>query len=638
MPTKIDYYCFYYKMILAKKEGTTMRMIKLFSLAKGFFVLFIVAAFLTAFHQWTYSNVPLFTQYLMKTLLAVPGIAPGNVSVGEVNLPRFLIAFFEQGDEVMGIIIRIAVSLMVLQAFRFSLRFIEMWLKGSLQEKLAEKTRVRLYGHIQDLNYEFHNKSDSGDLIQRCTTDIETTTGFLTGRMLDVVHLVSTLFFGAYQLIYINQTMVWVSLAIVPFVAVSSTVYFIKIEKIFEDIEETESKMMTVVQENLSGARVVRAFANEVYEIEKMETKNSEYRDALKRANKIVAIYWGVMDFIGIAQYLVIIAIGVYGVRNGTMDASGIVASLALVGMLIWPVRGLGRIINDFTKALVASDRINHILDQPSEYDHDGTLTPEVKGTIEFKDVSFKFSDTEEHLLKQVNFKVQAGQTVAIIGRTGSGKSTIINLLLRMYDYQSGDIFIDGISLKDIKKKHIRQQIGVVLQDPFLYSKTVFENIAIAEKNADKKRVFLAAETAALEKDIKTFKQGYDTLVGEKGTTLSGGQKQRVAIARVLVADKPILIFDDALSAVDTKTDMMIREALLNKTYQHTTIIITHRITTAKEADQIIVIDQGRIAEIGTHEELAHKEGLYKKLWDIQGKLESEFQAILKAGETDASR
>lgn len=615
-----------------------MRMIKLFSLAKGFFVLFIVAAFLTAFHQWTYSNVPLFTQYLMKTLLAIPEIAPGNVSVGEVNLPRFLIVFFEQDDEVMGIIIRIAVSLMVLQVFRFSLRFFEMWLKGSLQEQLAEKMRVRLYGHIQDLNYEFHNKSDSGDLIQRCTTDIETTTGFLTGRMLDVVHLVSTLFFGAYQLIFINPTMVWVTLAIVPFVAVSSTVYFIKIEKIFESIEETESKMMTVVQENLSGARVVRAFANEVYEIEKMETKNSEYRDALKRANKIVAMYWGVMDFIGITQYLVIIAIGVYGVQNGTMDASGIVASLALIGMLIWPVRGLGRIINDFTKALVASDRINHILDQPSEYEHDGTLTPEVKGAIEFKNISFKFSDTQEHLLKSVNFKIEEGQTVAIIGRTGSGKSTIINLLLRMYDYQDGDIFIDGVSLKDIKKKHIRNQIGVVLQDPFLYSKTVYENIAIAEKNADKARVFLAAETAALEKDIKTFKQGYDTLVGEKGTTLSGGQKQRVAIARVLVADKPILIFDDALSAVDTKTDMMIREALLNKSYKHTTIIITHRITTAKEADQIIVLDQGRIAEIGTHDVLAKQEGLYKKLWDIQGKLEHEFQALLKAGETDASR
>jgi ATP-binding cassette subfamily B protein len=396
--------------------------------------------------------------------------------------------------------------------------------------------------------------------------------------------------------------------------------------------------MMTVVQENLSGARVVRAFANEVYEIEKMENKNKEYRDALIRANKIVAIYWGVMDFIGITQYLVIIAIGVYGIQNGTMDASGIIASLALVGMLIWPVRGLGRIINDFGKALVSSDRINFLLDQPSEYLKDGTLTPSILGNIEFKNVSFKFSDTDEHLLKGVDFKINAGETVAIIGRTGSGKSTIINLLLRMYDFQEGDILIDGVSLTDIKKKHIRNQIGVVLQDPFLYSKTVFENIAIAHKGAEKERIYLAAQTAALEKDIKTFKQGYDTLVGEKGTTLSGGQKQRVAIARVLVADKPILIFDDALSAVDTKTDMMIREALLNKTYKHTTIIITHRITTAKEADKIIVLDQGRIAEIGTHESLSKKVGLYKKLWDIQGKLETEFQAMVKAGEMDANR
>ncbi|MDI6452688.1 ABC transporter ATP-binding protein [Peloplasma aerotolerans] len=614
-----------------------MRIIKLFGLAKGFLVLFMVAAFLTAFHQWTYSNVPLFTQYLIKALLAQPGIAPGSVSVGEVNLPSFLIAYFEKSSVFIEVVFRIALSLMVLQIFRFTLRFFEMWLKGSIQERMAEKMRINLYGHIQDLNYEFHNNADSGDLIQRVTTDVEATTGFLTGRMLDVVHLSATLFFGAYQLIRINPTMVWITLAIVPLVAVSSTIYFVKIDKIFKNIEETESKMMTVVQENLSGARVVRAFANEVFEIEKMDTKNREYADALKKANKIVAVYWGAMDFVGISQYLVIIAIGVYAVQRGTMDASGVVASLSLVGMLIWPVRGLGRIINDFGKALVASDRINEILDKPSEYENDGTQKPEVQGSIEFRDVSFKFSDTNDHLLKKVSFNIKAGQTVAIIGRTGSGKSTIINLLLRMYEYDQGDILIDGISLKDISKKHIRNQIGVVLQDPFLYSKTVFENIAIAQKNAQRERVYRAAETAALAKDIRTFKQGYETIVGEKGTTLSGGQKQRVAIARVLVSDKPILIFDDALSAVDNKTDMMIREALLNKDYKHTTVIITHRITTAKEADQIIVLDQGHIEAIGTHEALSKQEGLYKKLWDIQGKLEKEFQALLKAGEDDAT-
>jgi ATP-binding cassette, subfamily B, bacterial len=613
-----------------------MRFIKLFRLAKGFLLLFLVAAFLTAFHQWTYSNVPLFTQFLLKTLLAQPGIGAGMEPIGSVNLPQFLIAFFEIDDIVINIIIRVAVSLMILQVLRFTLRFFEMWLRGALQERMAESMRVRLYGHIQDLNYEFHNKSDSGDLIQRVTSDVETTTGFLTGRMLDAVHLLATLIFGAYQLIQINATMVWITFAIMPIIATSSVIYFVKIDKIFMNIEKTESNMMTVVQENLSGSRVVRAFANEAFEIEKMEKKNSEYRNALTRANKIIAIYWAVMDFIGISQYLIIIAVGVRFVQLGTMDAAGVAASLALVGMLIWPIRGLGRIINDFGKALVASDRINEILDKPSEYLNNGTLTPDIKGDIEFKDVSFKFSDTQEHLLKKVNFKIKAGQTVAVIGRTGSGKSTIINLLLRMYDYADGDILIDGIPLKDIEKKHIRNRIGVVLQDPFLYSKTVYENIAIAHKNADKDRVYRAAVTAALEKDIKTFKQGYETIVGEKGTTLSGGQKQRVAIARVLVSDKPILIFDDALSAVDTKTDMMIREALLHKSYQHTTIIITHRITTAKEADQIIVLDQGQIEAIGTHDVLSKKPGLYKKLWDIQGKLEREFETMLKEGESHA--
>lgn len=614
-----------------------MRVMRLLKLAKGYWVLFVIAVLFTAIHQYTYSNVPLFTQYLIKTLMEQPGVAIGTASVGEVHLPSFVINFFTLDADVLNIILRVAIGLALLQVFRFTLRFFDLWLRGHMMEGVARDLRLRMYDHIQQLDYKFHNNVDTGDLIQRVTTDIETTSRFLTTRLLDFSYLIFTLIFGAYQLYLLNPTMVWFTLALAPIMAGSSIIYFTKIDKVFKEVEERESKMITVVQESMSGSRVVRAFANEQFEIEKMEEKNNHYRNMQIHATKIISIYWGSMDFISMNQYLVIIAVGVYAVSRQQMDAAGVITALQLVGMLIWPIRGLGRLISDFSKSLVSSDRLNEILDKHSEFEHDGTQEPDIHGDITFEHVSFKFDDSNEHLLKDVSFDIKHGQTVAIIGRTGSGKSTIINLLLRMYEYQKGDIFVDGIKLTDIKKKHIRNEIGVVLQDPFLYSKTVFENIAIAQKSATRDSVVEAARIAALEKDINTFQKGYDTIVGEKGTTLSGGQKQRVAIARILVSDKPILIFDDALSAVDTQTDMMIREALAKKDNKHTSIIITHRITTAKEADMIIVLEDGKIEAIGTHKELSHRSGLYKKIWDIQGRLEKEFIEMIKAGEEDAS-
>ncbi len=610
---------------------------RLFKLAKGYWGLFVIAMLFTAIHQYTYSNVPLFTQYLIKTLMEQPGVAIGSATVGDVHLPSFVIAFFNMDTDVINIIFRIALALVLLQTFRFTLRFFDMWLRGHMMQGLSRDMRLHMYDHIQKLDYKFHNNVDTGDLIQRVTTDIETTSLFLTTRLLDFSYLIFTIIFGSYQLYLINPSMVWFTLALAPVMAASSILYFTKIDKVFKEVEERESKMITVIQESMSGARVVRAFANEVFEIEKMEEKNSLFRDMQIRATNMISIYWGSMDFISMNQYLVIIIVGAYAIAAQRMDAAGVIAALQLVGMLIWPIRGLGRLISDYSKALVSSDRLNEILDKPSEFLNDGTQEPQIDGNITFDHVSFKFDDSQEHLLKDVTFDIKAGQTIAIIGRTGSGKSTIINLLMRMYEYQSGDIYIDGIKLTDIKKKHIRNEIGVVLQDPFLYSKTVFENIAIAHKNASRDNVVEAARIAALEKDINTFKQGYDTVVGEKGTTLSGGQKQRVAIARILVSDKPILIFDDALSAVDTQTDMMIREALAKKDHKHTSIIITHRITTAKEADQIIVLENGKIEAIGTHQELSKTSGLYKKIWDIQGRLEKEFIEMIKAGEKHAS-
>ena len=314
------------------------------------------------------------------------------------------------------------------------------------------------------------------------------------------------------------------------------------------------------------------------------------------------------------------------------ISASDIVAMMMLVSSFIWPVRSLGRIIADMGKSTIAAGRIKEILEQETEYQNDTDLTPDMNGTIVFDQVGFKFPDTDQHLLKGVSFTVQPGETIAIIGKTGSGKSTIAKILTQMHDYQSGSILINQHELKDINKHHVRKNIGLILQEPFLFTRTVYENIAITDKGAPHSVIEEVAKVSAIERDINSFEKGYDTLVGEKGTTLSGGQKQRLAIARMLVHEKPIIIFDDSLSAVDTETDLIIRTALKRQENKVTMIIITHRITTAKQADKIIVLENGIVSQTGTHETLAHTEGLYQKLWSIQGEIEKEFLQILNEG------
>ena len=307
-----------------------------------------------------------------------------------------------------------------------------------------------------------------------------------------------------------------------------------------------------------------------------------------------------------------------------------ITACLLLMGMLVWPMRSFGRIVSNFSKAMVAVNRIDDVLQKESEFAINGTLTPKITGKIEFKNVSFKFDDDDKNLLNDVSFKINPGEMVAFVGKTGSGKTTICNLITRMLEYQSGEIYLDDVSLKDIEKHYLRENVKMVLQDPFLFSKTVYENIGITNPNHQEERIYSAAKMAAVHEEIQKFEKGYKTIVGEKGATLSGGQKQRVAIARILVENSPVIIFDDSLSALDTKTDLMIRNALHNKENKQTMIVITHRTTTAKEADKIIVLNDGKVEAIGKHEELANKPGLYKELWGIQGELEKEFEMVMK--------
>lgn len=599
-----------------------MRLIKLLKTAKGLYPLLAFIILVVMFNRFTYSYVPLFTQYIIDKL---------DVGTSTANFPPFVIDIFERGSDVIQVIMIVAISLVFYQAMRFTMLFVEEYAQGRFSESVSKKLRDRLYSHIQSLDYSFHNNADTGDLVQRVTSDIEAMSNFLANRLPEFFRLMATITFGAIQIYAISPTMVIIALGMVPISAATSIWYFRKVDKSFKVIEESEAKMMTVIQENLSGSRIVRAFANEKFEIEKLEKENKKYSDQFLHFQTISSRYWGFSDTIAVTQYLITIIIGVVFVREGIVVTGGqIIAVLMLLGMLIWPIRGLGRMIGDFGRALVATHRIYELLEKPSEFTINGTQTPEIKGDIEFKDVHFKFADGKNNLLNGVNFHIKQGQTVAIIGRTGSGKTTIINLLSRMLETTSGDIFIDGVSIKDIEKHHLRKNMGIVLQDPFLFSKTVYENIAISNPMVEKDNVYKAAQIAAIEKDIHTFEKGYDTVVGERGTTLSGGQKQRVAIARILVADKPILVFDDSLSAVDTETDMMIRSALKDKGSSSTTIIITHRITTAKEADMIIVLENGTVSDIGTHQTLKDKPGLYQKLWHIQGELEAEFMKLIE--------
>ena len=587
--------------------------------SKPYLGLLVIVILLTVINPLTYSYVPQFIKYVVDTILE------GTIE-GVVTLPSFLLDFFNKFDNKLTCILVVGISLVICQVIRGAMMFFNGYVKGKISEGIAFDMRVKLYSHIQNLSYTYQNNADTGDLIQRCTSDVDTIKSFLTSQLPEILYIIASFSAGAYQMYVIEKKIMFVTLIVIPISLVASIVYYRYVKNKFEEIEDVESKMTTALQENINGVRVVKAFNNERYEIDKFNKRNDEYRVKTEKLNGAMGLYWGISDFMTMLQYTLTTAVAIYLAQEGLVSTGDIIACMMYIGMLVYPIRGLGRIIGDFGKAVVAGNRVDEILSINDEYAMgDGKLTPEIKGNIEFENVSFKFEDTNDHLLRNVNFSIKKGETIALVGKTGSGKSTIASILSRLLEYDEGKVLVDGVELKDISKRWVRKNIGIVLQDPFLYAKTSIENIRIGDSTLDDEKVYEAASIASIHKDILEFNDGYQTLVGEKGVTLSGGQKQRIAIARMLILNKPVVIFDDSLSAVDTKTDLKIRNALKERKEKLTTIIITHRITTAKEADKIIVLENGKVSAIGTHEELSKKEGLYKTLWDIQGALEKEF-------------
>lgn len=606
-----------------KKKG----MRDLFKWAAPHIHLVLVVLFISIINPTLYSFVPQFIRYVVDFILK-------GSSEGSTTLPSFLIEFYKIFENQLTQVLIVGITLVLYQAFRGLLMFMNGYFRGKVAENIAYDMRTKLFSHIQNLSYSYHNNVDTGDLIQRCTSDVETVKSFLSAQLPQLMFIIASIVSGAFQLYLINSKLMFVSIIVMPITLTASIIYFSYTKKKFEEIEEVEASMTSVLQENINGVRVVKAFANEPYEIEKFHKESYKFKRESQKLNNLIALYWGSSDFITVLQYVITLGVAITIVQSGAISEGDVIAALMYIGMLVWPVRGLGRIIGDFGKATVASSRIQEILDIEDDYVNDGHLTPEIKGNIEFKNVSFKFNDTNQEVLKDITFKIKAGETVAIVGKTGSGKSTVVNLLVRMLEVSNGNIFIDGVDIKDIKKSWIRENIGIILQDPFLYATTIYENIKIGLDDVNEEEVYEAAKIAAIHDDIMQFEEGYNTLVGEKGVTLSGGQKQRIAIARMLLLNKPVIIFDDSLSAVDTSTDLAIRRALGNNSLNLTSIIITHRITTAKEADKIIVLEDGVVAAVGTHDELSKQEGLYKQLWDIQGALEEEFLEFIKGEAT----
>ncbi len=495
--------------------------------------------------------------------------------------------------------------------------FLRSYLSGKVSEDMVYRLRNDLYRHLQRLPYSYHVQSKSGELIQKCTSDVDTIRRVFGNQLQQMIRSVCIVIIACVILFRINASLAWKAMILMPVLFLYAYYFYKRNQKAFLDSDESEARLTAAVQENLSGIRVVKAFGREAYEIERFEKHNDEYRDLTFRMLKLLGRYWSSSDVISMMQTLIVVFAGIFEARRGNLTVGNFFVFVNYEGMILWPLRQLGRILADFGKSSVSMDRLIDIFNAKEE-DLESGEKPEIRGEIDFDHVSFRYDDGNTNVLEDITLHIDPGDTVAIIGPTGSGKSSLVHLLSALYDYTSGSIRIDGHELRTINKEYLRKNVGIVLQEPFLFSRSIYENIHLNNTSAKQRDVERAASIASVHRVITEFDQGYDTMVGERGVTLSGGQKQRIAIARTILNNNRILIFDDSLSAVDTETDAEIRRSIANLNGMMTTIIITQRVNSAQDADRIFVLEDGRITQQGTHQELIKQEGLYKRIYEIQ--------------------
>lgn len=512
-----------------------------------------------------------------------------------------------------------ALAVILLAAINIAANYYSKVFAAKGSESFVKGMRDQLYDHIQKLPYSWHVKNQTGDIIQRCTSDVDVVRNFVTNQLMEVFRIIFLIVFYMVIMFSMNVKISLIAVSFFPIVILYSGYFFSKIAQHFQEADEAEGILSSVVQENLTGVRVVRAFGRESFERKRFDEKNERFAGLWIYLGKFLSLYWSIGDLITGIQILTVICMGVLFTVDGNLTVGEFIAFVSYNSSMAWPVRSLGRIISEMSKAGVSIDRIAYILDEKEEDDRPGVTKPAINKDIVFDKVNFKYEEGAA-VLKNVSFTVPAGKTFAILGNTGSGKSTLVHLLNRLYDLPDGcgKITIGGVDIRDIDRQYLRSQIGMVLQEPFLYSGSIKENVGITRESSAFDDIREACEIACVDSAIDSFTDGYETIVGERGVTLSGGQKQRVAIARMLVEHTPVMIFDDSLSAVDAQTDAMIREALKKRMAGTTVILIAHRITTLMQADCIMVLEDGAVAEMGSHEQLMEHHGIYRRIYDIQ--------------------
>ena len=517
-----------------------------------------------------------------------------------------------------------ALALILMNVVNGVFTFIKGRSSAIASENIARKLRNDLYRHLQHLPFAYHVKAQAGELIQRCTSDVDTIRRFLAVQVMEVVNTVLMVVIAMSILLPRSVPITLYSLILVPPLFCFATWFFKMVHKSFEVADEADGVLNAVLQENLSGVRVVRAFGQQEREVEKFDRVNNDLRKKNLRLNELLAIYWGGGDAISMTQTLLTLVVCIIYACNGWITVGTLIVFTSTLGMLLFPIRQLGRTLSDAGKAMVSMKRVQAILHEEAEPDEPNALKPDLHGDIVFDHVSFAYPDDNVPVLRDVSFTIPAGKTAAVLGGTGSGKSTMMYLLQRLYTPTSGKITIGGVDIQQIDRKYLRAHVGLILQEPFLYSKSIRENVGITAPEQEAERIEHAADIASASGFIAKADKGWETVVGERGVTLSGGQKQRIAIARTLLKDNNILIFDDSLSAVDTETDAQIRAALRHEQKNVTTLIISHRVTTLSQADLILVLENGQITQQGTHGELCSQPGLYQRINSIQNALEEE--------------